>query len=362
MSTTLEWLWLSHVLGPGAAGCGDIMAAFGEPDALLAAVGKEDLSPFLSPAQLARCEESPEAFMPLLQTCEQQNIQVLTMEDVAYPQRLLSIDDAPPVLFATGNPEVLNQASTVGMIGSRRPSEYGVQAAAVIGGRLAKEGVCIVSGLADGLDGECHRAAVDNGGLTVGVLGTAIDKTYPAGNVRLRRQIEQEGAVLSEFAPGERTARPSFLLRNRLIAALSDALCVVEARQKSGTMNTVHHAQRYKKAIFAVPGTIFSSLCAGTNELLETGTAMAAAGAGPILRCLGLDAENAQTPKHDTVSKAQLSPAAKAVWQVLSTKAQNLEQLANAANIGTAEILAALLELEISGLVQSQAGGLYRRK
>src|SRR5699024_9599491 len=118
-----------------------------------------------------------------------------------------------------------------------------------------------------------HKAAVNAGAPTIGVLGTPIDQTYPASNRRLRAQMEETGAVISEFFPGEAAQRSNFLLRNRLIAALSDALCVVEAREKSGTMNTVGHAERYGRAVWAVPGGIFSEVCAGTNRLLAEGRA-----------------------------------------------------------------------------------------
>ena len=128
----------------------------------------------------------------------------------------------------------------MGIVGSRKPTDYGLQAAADIGEALARSGALIVSGLADGLDSAGHRAAVKNGCPTIGILGVPIDRTYPAANVALRHTIEQNGCILSEYAPGESTPGPvGFLQRNRLIAALSSALLVVEAREKSGTMSTV---------------------------------------------------------------------------------------------------------------------------
>lgn len=364
MNHTLEWLWLSHVLGHGSPKLQTLLELYQNPAQLKRAVGREDLSPFFTSAQLQRLEAEPEEFSGLLTRCGQLGVQILTMEDERYPKALLELEDAPPVLFATGHPEVLNQMPCVGMIGSRRPSEYGVQAAGVIGGRLAKEGVCIISGLADGLDGCCHRAAVEQDRPTVGILGTAIDRTYPAANRMLRRQMEQRGAVLSEYAPGETTNSHSFLQRNRLIAGTSQALCVVEARQRSGTMNTVHHAQRYRRPVFAVPGTIFSDLCAGTNQLLEEGIATAAASAAPILASLGMDTRRVVSParRPGRVPAKAPSSTAQRVLETLSQTPRSAEELSSAAGIDIASVLAALLELELSGFAQSCAGGLYRRK
>lgn len=194
------------------------------------------------------------------------------------------------------------------------------------------------------------------------MLGTAIDKTYPAINRRLRSEMEQGcGAVISEFAPGETTGAGGFLLRNRLIAALSDAVCVVEARQKSGTMNTVNHAKRYGRTVFAVPGAIFSPLCGGTNQLLDEGQAHAASSAAPILRHLGIEPAPQVACRRARPAAPTLSAEAKAMKKALTSQAQGLEPLAKAAGLSAGQALAALMELEVSGIAVSGAGGQYRR-
>lgn len=360
MTDTCLWLWLSYVLGPGAPHCRDLLEVYGGARQVLEAVGKEDLSGLLTPGQCGRLSTDPAVFAPMQARCVRMGVRVLTLADDAYPRRLRDIPDAPPALFVTGEASALNAEHTVGMIGSRRPSAYGVEAAAGIGKELAEAGVCLVSGLADGLDSEAHKAAVAAGAPTIGVLGTAIDQTYPASNRRLRAQMEQTGAVISEFFPGEAAQRSNFLLRNRLIAALSDALCVVEAREKSGTMNTVHHAERYGRAVFAVPGGIFSEVCAGTNRLLAEGRARMATGGDVLLAALGLAAKR---EKAACAKKAPpLSPGAKAMLGCLSQAPRPLEQLSAKAELDTGSAMAALLELELAGLAQSCAGGLYRRK
>lgn len=360
MTDACYWLWLACVLGPGAAHCRRLLDVYGSAREVFEAVGREDLSGLLTPGQCARSDTDPAVFAPMEARCVRMGVQILTMADRDYPRRLLDIEDAPPALFVTGNLSALNAEHTVGMIGSRRPSAYGVEAAAGIGKELAEAGVCLVSGLADGLDSEAHRAAVNAGAPTIGVLGTPIDQTYPAANRRLRAEMEETGAVISEFFPGEGAQRSNFLLRNRLIAALSDALCVVEAREKSGTMNTVGHAERYGRAVWAVPGGIFSEVCAGTNRLLAEGRARMATGGGALLEALGLSAQSARpAAPHKAVP---LTEAAAAMLGRLAQTPRPLEALAAETGFDVGKALAALMELEVAGEAVSCAGGLFRRK
>lgn len=361
----LYWIWFAKVLGPGAAHCGEILALYRHPQELFEAIGKEDMRGLFTSVQQRRLTQlQPVDFAPLALRCNRMNVQIISMEDTAYPQRLKYLPDAPPVLFCTGNMDALNHSTSVGMIGSRRPSSYGIEAARCIGEGLAQAGVCLVSGLADGLDSEAHKAAVRADCPTIGVLGTAIDKTYPATNRRLRTQMEEYGAVISEFAPGETTNAGSFLLRNRLIAGLSDAICVVEAREQSGTMNTVGHAKRYDRMVYAVPGAIFSPLCEGTNRLLEQGEANIAVNADAILKGLGVQSavQNQKKAAIEQQDTSLLSPEAVCMLNVLTAKEQGLEPLAIATGLNTGQALAALLELEVNGFAVSGAGGQYRRR
>lgn len=168
----------------------------------------------------------------LKKRCDDLNIFILTPDSADYPQRLRDLPDLPLVLYGTGNPACLNGRRYVGMVGTRRPTKYGLSACRDLSLTMAERGVVIVSGLAEGLDGAGHRAAVEAGQQTVAFLGTAINKTFPAVNVTLRTELEAlGGAVLSEYPPdytGKMTG--TFLARNRLIAGLSEALCVAEAR------------------------------------------------------------------------------------------------------------------------------------
>ncbi len=362
MSTLLEWLWFANLTGPAAANTGELLSVYGSPRGLLDAASSEDLSPWLTKSQAARLWARPEEFEKTAQRCERSGIRILTQDDEDYPSRLLSLEDAPAVLYCTGDPWLLNRAPAVGMIGSRRPSQYGAQAAEFVGRPLARAGAVIVSGLADGLDGICHQAALSENAPTAAFLGTAINKTYPASNRVLRQRIEECGAVFSEYGPDTPTGRTGFVQRNRLIAGVCDALCVVEARMQSGTMNTVGHAQRYGRPIFAVPGPIFSPLCEGTNHLLQTGAASAAPCAGPILACIGLEAEPETPPKKAVKQPPQISQTARTVLERLGQTPESVETIVEGSGLSLPAVLAALMELELAGYAAACAGGQYRRK
>lgn len=266
----------------------------------------------------------------------------------------------PLVLYITGDPACLNGRRYVGMVGTRRPSAYGRQAAFDLSQELAKQGTVIVSGLADGLDSEGHRAAVEAGTPTVAFLGTAIDTTYPAANLKLRQRIEKDGgAVCSEYPPGyQGKQKGTFLARNRLIAGLSEVLCVAEARIRSGTLNTVSHAERLGRPVLAVPGSIYSPQSQGTNELLRTGRAGVLSKASDVLDCMGVAVE-AAVPQQSAFAPEETSPDAQAVYAALGPTPKGVDELAAATGLPASRVLAACTELELYGGAQSQPGRRY---
>ena len=246
----------------------------------------------------------------------------------------------------------------MGIVGSRKPTEYGLNAAADIGGELAKNGAIIVSGLADGLDSAGHRAAVKNDCPTIAVMGVPIDRTYPAANAALRQKIEQKGCVISEYPPYSEYIGPTcFLQRNRLIAALSTAVLVVEAREKSGTMSTVAHAERYGKPVYAVPGSIYSPNSAGTNGLLRDGRARAVAGAADLLAALGLHTRQAEPAA--AKQPAPLSDTERRVLAGIGPKPVGIEELCVSTGLPMSALLGTLMKLELTGRVYKQPGQRY---
>lgn len=182
-------------------------------------------------------------------------------------------------------------APAVAIVGARACSSYGAHVARGLGHDLAAAGVTVISGLARGIDGEAHRGALDAGGLTLAVLGCGVDRDYPAAHAELAKRIATRGGILSEYEPGIAPAPWRFPARNRLIAALAQAVIVVEARERSGALITVDLAMEIGRPIYAVPGGITSLLSVGTNELLRRGYATALTAADDVLSALGIEGD-----------------------------------------------------------------------
>ena len=361
----LYWLWLAHLLGAGSSRAGAVLDSYENARAVWEDRDSEAFGRAIGTAALRRWHKAPDTpadYAPLWDKCRALGVRVLTFADAEYPLALSRISDPPLVLYCTGQVQHLNARCLVGMVGTRKPTQYGISAARDFGAALAEHGAVIVSGLADGLDSVSHQAAVQAGAPTIGVLGVPIDKTYPAANAGLRRRLEENGTVISEYPPGASCDyRASFLQRNRIIAALSRALIVLEAQERSGTMSTVGHAQRYGRTVYAVPGSIYSPLSAGTNRLLQEGKARVATGAQDILAQLGLDtaeqAAAAQAPAQQ--QRLQPGPQARQVLACIGGAPIGLEALAEKTGLPIGALLVALTSLELTGWILAQPGQRY---
>ena len=258
-------------------------------------------------------------------------------------------------------PACLNGQRCVGMVGTRRPSAYGRQAASDLSLAMAQAGAVIVSGLADGLDSEAHRARAAGRPPHDRVFGYGHRQDLPAANAKLRTAIEKGGgAVCSEYPAGY-TGRTTgtFLARNRLIAAQSEALCVAEARTRSGTLNTVHHAERLGRPVLAVPGSIYTRAERGARTSCCAPTAPSrCAGAADALEILGIGAETAD-PAQRRFDPAAVSPDAQQVYAALKPTPQGIDALCAATRLPAGRVLAACTELELMGGAQVQPGRRY---
>lgn len=363
MDKTLVWLWLADAVGSGCQYAQELLTLYPDPAELYDALraGTEAPPACLTPHALAQLRDTtPFDYEERLDHCLLSGIDVLTPDEGVYPDRLRDLPDLPLALYVTGDIACLNGRRYAGMVGTRRPSTYGRQAAFDLSLAMARAGVVLVSGLADGLDSEAHRAAVQADVPTVAFLGTAIDKTYPASNAKLRTAIEKGGgAVCSEYPPGySGRTTGTFLARNRLIAAQSEALCVAEARTRSGTLNTVGHAERLGRPVLAVPGSIYSALSEGTNELLRTHRAEPLCKAADALDILGIGAGTA-APAQQRFDPATVSADAQAVYAVLKPTPQSIDALCAAASLPAGRVLAACTELELMGGAEAQPGRRY---
>jgi DNA processing protein len=267
------------------------------------------------------------------------------------PDLLRAIHDPPRYLYLRGNgePELLARPA-VAIVGARACSPYGAQVARMLGRELAAAGLLVVSGMARGVDAEAHRGALDAGGLTVAVLGCGIDRDYPAAHAELARRICESGLVVSEYEAGVEPAQWRFPARNRIIAGLTAATVIVEARERSGALITADFALEDGREVFAVPGEITSALAAGTNRLLQQGATPLTC-AEDVLELFGLAASQRQLVK--------LGETAQRVLQFLGDGAASADELGRVTRLTPAATAVALAELELAGLA-AEADGQYR--
>ena len=231
----------------------------------LKAAGIED-----RPAQeivAAKNNSSPDDEMAAL---ERAGVTAVTWNDLGYPARLKEIADPPPVLFYKGT-LLASDDRSVAIVGTRSPTTYGREAAAVLSRGLVQAGLTVVSGLALGIDGVAHRAALENGGRTIAVMAGGLDGVYPKDHTALFGQVQEHGAVVSEQALGVRPDSRSFPRRNRLISGMSLGSLVIEAAEGSGARHTVYHALDQDREVFCVPGSIFSPASDFTNRMIKEG-------------------------------------------------------------------------------------------
>lgn len=274
-----------------------------------------------------------------------------------FPDGLKNIDDKPIGIYYKGTlPE--NNEVLISIIGSRRCTEYGKAVSLKIAGELAGCGMCIVSGLADGIDSYSSIGALKAKGKTIGVLGTSIDKCYPAANQSLYDEIiKKGGCIISEHAPYEKTHKYDFVYRNRIIAALSRILIVVEAEDKSGTFSTVDAALNYGKSVFAVPGSIFSSYSRGTNRLIKEGCPPLV-GYEDILFELGI-VENIENNKTQKEEELNISDNGRLIIRFISNEPIDMEALTIKTEFPIGTLQSELTLLEVKGIVKRLPGQKY---
>lgn len=206
---------------------------------------------------------------------EKNKIQIITICDTNYPEQLKNIYDKPIVLYALGNTDILHKTG-VAIVGCRDCSEYGKKTALKIGYELAKKDLCIISGLAKGIDKYSHIGALEAGGSTIGVIGCGLDYIYPYENKNLyERIIKNNGLIITEYIVGTKPNKINFPARNRIISGLSKGVIVVEAKEKSGSLITADFALEQGKEVFAIPGNIDNINSKGTNELIKQGAIIA---------------------------------------------------------------------------------------
>lgn len=369
------WLALEFVEGLGTRGAHKLVEHFGSPQAVyMASLTALESCGLTAPvaqalfaqAGLAQAEKEIEA-------AEKLGCRLLTLASDDYPPLLRQIPDAPLVLYVRGDAKVLAQHA-VAMVGTRRPTTYGLQVARRLARDLAERQLVIVSGLARGIDSAAHHGALEANGKTVAVLGSGADVTYPSENKRLTEKIVQTGAVISEFPLGTSPAPENFPIRNRIISGLSLGVIVVEGAEYSGSLITARLAVDQNREVFAVPGNITSAQSFGPNQLIKQGAKLVDDWIDVIeefpaairMQLLPpVDASEMKPAGAETASlfEQSLTPEQKAVFEVLrADEPMFVDSVFGSVALPPARILQALLELEMNGLIRQLPGKNFIRK
>ncbi|NJP41501.1 DNA-protecting protein DprA [Oscillospiraceae bacterium HV4-5-C5C] len=291
--------------------------------------------------------------------CAEENIQLISLADPLYPAYLKEISSPPLVLFVKGQggEALLSSPASLTVVGARNCTPYGINCTSRLLRPLAAAGCCIVSGLARGIDGQAHMAALAARGKTIAILPGGVDVCYPAEHRHLYQQIQLQGAVISEQWPGTRPQRSYFAARNRLLSGLSQATLVIESSQRSGTLITVDHALRQGREVLAVPGSIYSPLSVGTNQLIKEG-ATPVTGIQDLWSVLNINppAVTVNDPLMTAVKRYQLDQNQSRLLAILSAGPLNYTEIARL-DFAREQVQQLIFDLECCGLIQ-----LYRGK
>lgn len=335
--------------------CGGVEAIFNEnKNALLKipGIGSSTVNSIISQKVLYKAETE-------IKFIEKNNIRPLFYTDKEYPARLLNCEDGPLLLYYKGNAD-LNNKRIIGFVGTRKATSQGrVTCERFIEGLISKE-VLVVSGLAYGIDSCAHKAALDSGLKTVGVLGHGLDRIYPAQNKNLASSMLDNGGLLTEFISKTIPDRENFPKRNRIVAGMCDAIVVIESARKGGGLITAGIANSYNRDVFAIPGRINDEYSMGCNMLIKSNRAALAESAADIAYIMGWDDVKVEVKKQRNLF-LQLTDNQKSILKLIEDVSEiSVDKLVIKSALPASKVAAALLILEFEGLVQSLPGKLYK--
>jgi DNA processing protein len=347
------WLRLTLIPGIGGESQRKLLAAFGLPEAIFAAGRLATRSVIGDRADLLFDFDPSEEVDRNIAWASQPGQSILTLADSTYPQSLLEIADPPNVLYVRGNAALL-QTRGLAMVGSRNATPQGLQTAENFAKTLAGRGLCIISGLALGIDAAAHRGALAAGGATIAVIGTGADRIYPARNKELALAIVVQGAIVSEFPLGTPAIAANFPRRNRIISGLSRGVLVVEAAPESGSLITARLAGEQGREVFAIPGSIHSPVARGCHKLIKQGAKLVET-AQDVLEELGDIDQQVVTDNSPTPSDEN------SLLSALGHDPCALDELVERTGLRADQLLGELLTLELSGQLSTLPGNRYQR-
>ncbi len=359
------WLALALTPGLGARMAGKLLREFGSPGAIFSA-SLTALEAQRLPAAVAQALHSRQPLSDAareLAQAQAAGCRLLTWDEPEYPSRLREIYDPPPLLYVRGNVELLNR-HVISIVGSRRPTPYGNQVAERLARDLADRGLVIASGLARGIDACAHKGALSSAlGTTIGVLGCGIDVVYPKENKKIFQEIEQRGAIISEFPLGTFPAPQNFPIRNRIIAGMALGVVVVEGAQYSGSLITARLGMEFGREVFGVPGNVTQPSSFGPNQLIKQGAKLVTGWEDVVeelptpVRAELMPVESVSQAERAALIQQTLAPGERPLYDLLSVdQARHVDEIVEMSGLSSSEVLAGLFDLELKGVVRQLPG------
>lgn len=339
------WLAVSFV---GGIGPGTIRKKFAERGSILSVWEELELSDRQRNDYMIQASNE-------FQQAANRDIRIITLDDPEFPGSLKELSDIPPVLYVLGQLETQDQRA-IGIVGSRMVSQYGREVTEIFARQIAANGCTVVSGMAKGVDTVAHQSALDQGGRTIAVWGSGLDLVYPAENKRLAEKIIENGALISQFQLGAQAQRFTFPLRNKLIAGLSQAIVVTEAKAKSGSLLTTESAQKYGRPVFAAPGSLFSPGSAGPHQLIQKGAGLAI-DAADIVKSLGIEPRS--KGQHKPI--ADITAQEEELINILQLEPLHIDEIIRQSLQPSSQVSSLIVMMELKGLIKHLGDGHYRK-
>jgi DNA processing protein len=353
------WVALTQIQGLGNAGICQLLAKFGSPEDIFGAHAKQ-LREVVDADITQKITDgiNVEAIKPTLDWLKKDNAHLVTLADSNYPQRLLEINSPPAVLYAIGNLKWLNHPA-IAMVGSRSATPQGEKNAEDFAQSLCDQGLCVVSGMALGIDGASHRGALRSNGATIAVVGTGLDIVYPARHRDLAHKIAERGLIISEFPLGTPSKAQNFPRRNRIISGLSLGCLVVEANVDSGSLITARLAAEQGREVFAIPGSIHSPVSKGCHQLIKQGAKLVENTTDIIEELKNVLPEH--SPNGSLAPLGHIAAEPNKLLASMGFDAVNFETLLTLSGLTTEALSSMLMVLELEGKITIIKGGKYQR-
>ncbi len=357
-----QWIALNQTPGLGNAGLCQLLAKFGSPEAIFS-TSVNQLREIVDDEIAHKISQGVdiEVISPALNWLQKDNTHLVTLADDAYPKQLLEISNPPAVLYAIGNLQWLNHPS-IAIVGSRSATPQGEKNAEDFAENLCNHGLCVISGMALGIDGAAHRGALKANGATIAVVGTGLDIVYPARHRDLAHKIAERGLIISEFPLGTPSKAQNFPRRNRVISGLSLGCLVVEANIDSGSLITARLAGEQGREVFAIPGSIHSPVAKGCHQLIKQGAKLVESTQDileELKNMLPSDSPSGLMTKLNLKSSTSLE--ASTVLDFMGFDPINFETLLALSGLTTEALSSMLMVLELESKITTLAGGKYQR-